>query len=45
MGVSSVRQQLQQQLLRLFAMVGAGGLQQRDGARQRRAITRTDGGG
>jgi hypothetical protein len=42
MGVSRVRQQLQQQLLCLFAMVGAGGLQERDGPRQRGAITATN---
>ena len=42
MSVPRVRQQLQQQLLRLFVMVGAGRLQQRDGSRQRRAITGAD---
>ena len=36
-------QQLQQQLLRLFAMVGPGGLQQRDGPRQRGTVAAADG--
>lgn len=43
MGVPGVRQQSQQQLLRLLTMVGAGRLDQCDGPWQRRTVTAAHG--
>src|ERR1700745_881289 len=43
MGIPSVRRQRQQQLLGLLAMVGAGGLQQRDRSRPRPPVAAENG--
>jgi hypothetical protein len=42
-GIAGIRHKFQQQFLRLFAVIGAGGLDERDGLGQRRSIAAANG--